>query len=143
MADFTQVQQAVQGASSVSGVRNLSARQNGNVIEIHGQADSIASKQNAIKAITAKVGDTGLVNMIQVVQEAGRQISSQPSGGQDLGPTVAGQRRTHLVKKGETLSGIAQKYYGKASEYKKIFEANRDQLTDPDKIREGQSLQIP
>jgi nucleoid-associated protein YgaU len=143
MADLTQVQQAVQGASSVGGVRNLSARQNGNVIEIHGEADNIAAKQNAIKAITAKAGDKGLVNMIQVAQEPGRQMSPQPSGGQDLGPTVAGQRRTHLVKKGETLSHLAQKYYGKGSEYKKIFDANRDQLSDPDKIREGQTLQIP
>jgi len=143
MADLTQVQQAVQGASSVGGVRNLSARQNGNVIEIHGQADSIASKQNAIKAITAKAGDKGLVNMIQVAQEPGQQLSPQPSGAQDLGPSTGGQRRTHLVKKGDTLSGIAQKYYGKASAYNKIFDANRDQLSDPDKIREGQTLQIP
>ena len=38
--------------------------------------------------------------------------------------------RAHLVK-GDTLGAIAQKYYGKASQYMKIFEANRDILDDP------------
>ena len=53
--DLNKINEAVSGASS-SGVRNLSARQNGNVIEIHGQADSIAEKQNAFKTITDRVG---------------------------------------------------------------------------------------
>jgi len=49
----------------------------------------------------------------------------------------------HEVKKGETLSKIAQQYYGDASLYPKIFEANTDVLKDPDKIRIGQKLRIP
>ena len=49
----------------------------------------------------------------------------------------------HEVKKGETLSKIAQQYYGDASLYPKIFEANKDVLKDPDMIRIGQKLRIP
>ena len=49
----------------------------------------------------------------------------------------------HTVKKGETLSAIAQHYLGKASLYPKIFEANRPMLSDPDKIYPGQMLRIP
>ena len=49
----------------------------------------------------------------------------------------------HEVKSGETLSKIAQQYYGDARLYPKIFEANRDVLKDPDKIRVGQKLRIP
>ena len=49
----------------------------------------------------------------------------------------------HEVKKGETLSKIAQQYYGDASIYPKIFEANKDVLKDPDMIRIGQKLRIP
>lgn len=142
MADLNKVQQTVQGLS-LSGIRGLTARQNGNLIEIHGQADSIAAKQSAMKAITDKVGDAGLSNRIDVVgggqpQAAGGAIpgpGSQPAGG------AAG--RTHTVKKGETLTGIAQHYYGKASEFKKIFEANRDKISDPDKVREGMTIKIP
>lgn len=51
--------------------------------------------------------------------------------------------RTYQVKAGDTLSAIAQQFYGKASEYRKIFEANRDKLNDPDHIRAGQELVIP
>lgn len=49
----------------------------------------------------------------------------------------------HTVKSGESLSKIAKEYYGKPMEYKRIFEANTDQLKDPDKIFPGQELTIP
>ena len=49
----------------------------------------------------------------------------------------------HEVKSGETLSKIAQRYYGDASLYPRIFEANRDTLKDPNLIRVGQKLRIP
>jgi nucleoid-associated protein YgaU len=49
----------------------------------------------------------------------------------------------HEVKSGETLSKLAQQYYGDASLYPKIFEANKDALKDPNKIRVGQKLRIP
>jgi pilus assembly protein FimV len=50
---------------------------------------------------------------------------------------------TYTVKRGDTLSKIAKESYGDANLYNKIFEANRDQLSDPDKIREGMTLKIP
>ncbi len=49
----------------------------------------------------------------------------------------------HEVKSGETLGKIAQRYYGDASLYPKIFEANKDVLKDPNMIRVGQKLRIP
>lgn len=49
----------------------------------------------------------------------------------------------HIVKKGETLGKIAQQYYGKASLYNKIFEANTDKLKNPDMIYPDQELVIP
>lgn len=54
----------------------------------------------------------------------------------------AGQR-TYTVKRGDTLSELAQKFYGNASQYNKIFDANRDQLKDADHIEIGQTLKIP
>ena len=47
------------------------------------------------------------------------------------------------VQPGDTLSKIAQQYYGEASKYPQIFEANRPMLKDPDKIYPGQVLRIP
>jgi len=51
--------------------------------------------------------------------------------------------QTYVVQSGDTLSKIAQRYYGDASLYNKIFEANRDVLKDPNKIQPGQKLRIP
>jgi nucleoid-associated protein YgaU len=51
--------------------------------------------------------------------------------------------KTYTVKAGDTLSKIAKQHYGDASQYTKIFEANRDQLSDPNLIRPGQVLTIP
>jgi nucleoid-associated protein YgaU len=51
--------------------------------------------------------------------------------------------RTYTVRSGDTLSKIAQEHMGSANAYMEIFNANRDQLQDPDKIRPGQVLKIP
>lgn len=56
---------------------------------------------------------------------------------------VPGTGHTYTVAKGDTLSHIAKHFYGKASRWQAIFDANRDQLDDPDRIRPGQVLKIP
>lgn len=53
------------------------------------------------------------------------------------------ESRMYTVKKGDTLSKIAKEVYGKPGDYNKIFEANKPQLKDPDKIYPGQVLRIP
>ena len=47
------------------------------------------------------------------------------------------------VQSGDTLSKIAKEIYKDASKYNKIFEANKDQLTNPDLIKVGQKLKLP
>lgn len=51
--------------------------------------------------------------------------------------------QTYTVIAGDSLSKIAKQYYGNASRWRKIFEANRDQISNPDLIRPGQVLKIP
>jgi len=51
--------------------------------------------------------------------------------------------KTYTVKPGDTLSAIAKEHLGSAGAYMKIFELNRDQLNDPDKIKPGQVLRLP
>ena len=53
------------------------------------------------------------------------------------------KEQIHVVQKGESLSKIAQKYYGKASLWTKIHEANKDQIKNPDLIQPGWKLRIP
>ncbi|UCC99927.1 MAG: LysM peptidoglycan-binding domain-containing protein [Phycisphaerales bacterium] len=52
-------------------------------------------------------------------------------------------QRFHIVRKGETLSKISLTYYGSAGQWRKIFEANRLTIEDPDKLTLGQKLIIP
>ncbi len=51
--------------------------------------------------------------------------------------------RVYEVQGGDTLSAIAEKQYGDANAYNRIFEANRPMLGDPDEIYPGQVLIIP
>ena len=69
-------------------------------------------------------------------------ISVAPGMGGPQGGTTA-PTRTYTVKSGDTLSKISKQFLGDANQYMKIFEANRDKLTDPDEIKPGQVLTIP
>jgi nucleoid-associated protein YgaU len=69
-------------------------------------------------------------------------FSDVQSGASSTAPE-AEAHETYEVKSGDSLSKIAKRVYGNASDWKKIYEANRDLLKDPDKIFPGQKLKIP
>jgi nucleoid-associated protein YgaU len=58
-------------------------------------------------------------------------------------PPPVAAARTYEVKSGDSLSKISQKLYGDGNQWRKIYEANRDQIKDPDLIHPGQKLIIP
>jgi nucleoid-associated protein YgaU len=68
--------------------------------------------------------------------------ASAPSASQ-VSSTATTKETTYTVKAGDTLSKIAKDHLGNANAYMEIFNANRDQLSDPDKIKPGQVLKIP
>jgi nucleoid-associated protein YgaU len=51
--------------------------------------------------------------------------------------------KTYTVVRGDSLSKIAQREYGDAKKWRKIFEANKDVIENPDLIEVGQDLIIP
>jgi len=55
----------------------------------------------------------------------------------------AAEPRTYTVIAGDNLSKIAKKFYGDANKWKKIFEANKDTIKNPDLIKIGQVLRVP
>jgi nucleoid-associated protein YgaU len=67
----------------------------------------------------------------------------QVTGGAGARSTAPVPAKTYTVKGGDTLSAIAKEHLGSAGAYMKIFELNKDQLTDPDKIKPGQVLRLP
>ena len=70
-------------------------------------------------------------------------VVGKVDGVPDGGSAGAGEQ-SYTVQKGDTLSHIAQKHYGKASQWHAIYEANRDVIGDnPDRILPGQVLRLP
>ena len=55
----------------------------------------------------------------------------------------APQDDTYVVASGDSLSKIAKQLYGDMNQWRRIYDANRDQIQDPDLIHPGQTLKIP
>lgn len=71
------------------------------------------------------------------------KVTGGGSSGGGAATATATASKTYTVKAGDTLSKIAKHELGDANAYMKIFEANRDQLSNPDLIKPGQVLRIP
>jgi nucleoid-associated protein YgaU len=98
-----------------------------------------------------KLHFVGTVKSDADANELWSAIKTIPTWGNDIvadirvvpPPADAAVGKTYTVKPGDTLSGIAKTHLGDANAYMKIFEANKDQLTDPNKIKPGQVLKLP
>ena len=88
----------------------------------------------AIKQVDPSYSDlhADLVVNSSLPAPAAAAASAGSSGGQ-----------TYVVQPGDSLSKIAEQFYGKASAYNKIFEANKDKMSDADHVRAGMTLNIP
>ena len=133
------VQQAVAAVSGLGlGVKGLEAKVAGKLVTLSGEAPSLAAKTKVMAEFTARVECENVVNTIRVV------APSVPVAPKEEPPRPAEEEiRWHVVAANETLGGLARRYYGKASLYTRIFEANRDVLKDPNLIKVGQKLRIP
>jgi nucleoid-associated protein YgaU len=106
-----------------SGVADLKIQEQDNVLHINGTAPSEAVKQ-------------------QLWDEYNRLDPDMRSGDVVMSLEVAaGSETVYTVVSGDSLSKIATKYPGLT--WQKIFEANRDQIKNPDLIHPGQKLRIP
>lgn len=77
------------------------------------------------------------------IQVTGGGAGASQSAPPKAAPASSAAARTYTVKAGDTLSHIAKEHLGSAGAYMKIFELNKDQLSDPDKIKPGQVLRLP
>ena len=131
-----EVQEAIaEVGATTPGVSGLRAEVRGKVITLKGKAESREAANLAMKKIDQAVKADNIVNSIEVAKKEAPAPAPAPE------PVSA--ERFYEVVSGDTLGKIAQKYYGKASAYMKIFEANKDILTNPDLIKPGQKLRIP
>jgi nucleoid-associated protein YgaU len=115
------------------GIRNLGVAFDKGFVTLSGDADT----WDAVEKAMLMAGN---------VEGVGKVVSNIVVGGQAAsggGQVFPANSEYYEVKKGDTLSGIAQRFYGKAADYPKIFEANREVIKDPDKIFVGQKIRIP
>lgn len=107
------------------GVSNLQVEVKDGVVTLAGEAESAEALEKAMLM-------AGNVEGVTEVQSDNV-----------VAPAATDKVEYYEIVSGDTLSAIAQKYYGKASAYPRIFEANREVIKDPDKIYVGQKIRIP
>ena len=107
------------------GITGLEVTFSNGVVSLSGQAASSEAMEKAVLL-------AGNVQGVSDVKIDGLQT-----------PPVTEKVEYYIIKKGDTLSAIAKQFYGKANDYPKIFEANREVILDPDKIFPGQKIRIP
>jgi nucleoid-associated protein YgaU len=122
-------------AASRNQVRLQNVHWEGGKILIRGEAPSEDAKNKVWDAIKS-------VNNGANPQDATVEITVAKGMGGPAGGTQA-PGRTYTVQSGDTLSKISKQFYGDGNAYMTIFNANKDQLKDPDKIQPGQQLTIP
>ncbi len=113
-----------------TGISNLDVKFDDGVATICGDCDSQATKDNAIL----------IVGNIKGVEKIDADGLTAPARKPDEPEEKA---EFYTIVSGDTLSLIAKRYYGKATAYTRIFEANRDIISDPNKIYPGQTIRIP
>jgi LysM repeat protein len=119
------------------GVRELRATVTGKVVTLEGEADSLDTKNRIMVDFNRLVDTENTLNRIRIPEASAAPPVRSPA------PQKTEEETIYVVQKGDTLSALAQRFYGKASQYMKIFEANRDILSNPDLIKIGQKLRIP
>jgi nucleoid-associated protein YgaU len=118
-----------------TGVRLRNLHVENNKLFLKGEAPSEQAKNQVwdqIKLVDPSFSD--LMADITVDPNAPKPQAAQ-------GPASGGQ--TYTVQAGDTLSKIAKNFYGDANAYMNIFNANKNILSDPNKISPGQQLVIP
>jgi nucleoid-associated protein YgaU len=120
-------------------VQLVNLNMQGSQLLIRGVAPSADAKNklwDQIKLVDSTYSD--LICDITVSQQ-------QPQPAMTAGASVGGSHgdRRYTVQAGDTLSNISRQFYGNASQYMRIFNANRGILNDPNTISPGQELLIP
>jgi len=111
--------------ASNPGIKDLGVKYNDGVVELSGNADSAEALEKAILM-------AGNVKGVSEVKADGLSAPPQQA-----------KVEYYTIQKGDSLSAIAKRYYGKANDYPRIFEANREVIKNPDLIYPGQKIRIP
>jgi len=124
-------------------VINFIQAQNANLQNVNMEGDKLFIRASApSQDVKNKIWDQiKLVDSSFADLTADIQAPAAAAAAAGAAPVAA--QRTYTVQAGDSLTKISQHFYGNANQYMKIFEANKDKLADPDKVRAGMELKIP
>jgi nucleoid-associated protein YgaU len=110
-----------------------------------GSAQEKEGKLHFVGSVKTEEDKNALWNAIKTIPDWKNEIVAdiKVTGGGAAPASGAKAARTYTVKAGDTLSKIAKEQLGDANAYMKIFEVNRDKLSNPDLIKPGQVLTLP
>ena len=111
--------------------------------KFQGNAEERDGKLHFKGSVASEAEKNELWNAIKTIPDWQKDIVAdiQVTGGGAAAAAPAAAK-TYTVKPGDTLSKIAKMTLGDANAYMRIFEMNKDQLTNPDEIKPGQVLKI-
>ena len=112
-------------------------------LRMQGSADEREGKLHFHGTVNSQEEANKIWDAIKTVPDWQKDIVGQITVSPTAAATSSAAQTTYTVKPGDTLSKIAKEHLGDANAYRAIFEANRDQLKDPDVIKPGQVLKIP
>jgi nucleoid-associated protein YgaU len=115
-------------------IQNLEADFDNGTLTLRGRVADEAARAQALAIASRTAGVRRVEDRLDLGGTGAPGVSNR---------TALGGGRSYTVKKGDTLSEIAQRELGAASRWKEIFEANRGTISDPDKIFPGQVLTLP
>ena len=119
------------------GVQLQNVNMEGDKLLIRASAPSADLKNRVWDQI--KLVDPSALDLIADIQAPPAAAAAAASAG----GASSSATRTYTVQAGDSLSKISKQFYGDANKYMKIFEANKDKLTDPNKVNVGTELLIP
>jgi nucleoid-associated protein YgaU len=113
--------------------------------KFHGSADERDGKLHFKGTVATEAEKNEIWTAIKTIPTWQKDVVAdiQVTGGGAGSAVAPAKGKTYTVKAGDTLSAIAKEHLGNAGAYMKIFELNKNQLTDPDKIKPGQVLRLP
>jgi len=112
-------------------------------VRMQGSADERDGKLYFHGTVQTQDEANQIWNAIKTIPDWQREIEADIKATGAAEPSGSARPATYTVKSGDTLSKIAKHVLGDANAYMEIFNLNRDQLSDPDKIQPGQVLKIP
>lgn len=128
-----------------SQIDNLDVDYDDGTVHLRGLVDYHSTKQKAVLLAgnvdgVKRVDDAKLqVKPLEVHQQEAAEYEAKKG----LVEEPADAYTFYTIEKGDTLSGLSKRFYGDASRWNDLFEANRGVISDPDRIYPGQQIRVP